>query len=271
MPAKVSVIMSVYNEPDEYLQEAIESILNQTFGDFEFIVINDNPENERIKQTLRKYSLKDSRILIIFNKENLGLTKSLNKGLLVAKGKYIARMDANDIAMPGRLGKQVDFMENNAEIGIVGTGHYFINEKGEIIDKKVPPLQDDDLRKLLIKHNTFCHSSIMIRKEVLEKIGFYDDNWKSAQDYELYFRIAKYFKLANLEQPLLYWRVNKDSISFFKSKEQIKNALRAQLKAIKERQYPIYCCLYLIRPITSMIIPCFIKKIIKKYILRRKY
>lgn len=261
--------MSVFNG-ERFLREAVDSILNQTFKDFEFIIIDDG-STDKTSEILENYARQDDRIKIIVNSENIGLTKSLNKGIRQAKGKYIARMDANDIARIDRFEKQVDFMKNNLEIGIVGSSHYFINKKSKIIGKKIPPFKDKDLRKILIKYNVFCHSSIMIRKEVFEKIGFYDENWKSAQDYELYFRIAKYFELANLGKPLVCWRVDKNSISFYKNKEQTKNALSAQMKAIKEKQYPFYCYFYLIRPIVSIISPYFIKKIIKKYILRKKY
>jgi len=266
---KISVIMSVFNG-EKYLKESIESVLNQTFRDFEFIIIDDGSDDET-PEILKKYTKKDKRIKVIANSENIGLTKSLNKAVRASRGKYIARIDADDIVLPERFDRQVKFMDSNLEVGIVGSSYYLISEEGEIIDKKIPPLRDKELRRVIIRHNVFCHSSIMVRKEALERAGFYDENWRSAQDYELYFRIAKYFKLANLKESLVCWRVNKNSAFPRRDREQSKNALKAQIKAIREKQYPFYCYLCLIRPIISVISPCFIKKIVRRYILKRKY
>ena len=116
----VSVLMSVYNEPEEWMRVAIDSILGQTFTDFEFIIINDNPKRKLNREILSDYAKQDKRIVILENEENIGLTKSLNKGLKVAKGKYIARMDADDISLSDRLEKQVNFMEEHPEVGVCG-------------------------------------------------------------------------------------------------------------------------------------------------------
>ena len=107
---KLSVVMSVYNEPTEWITQSIDSILNQTFRDFEFIIINDNPEREENESLLNSYSQKDKRIVVIKNEQNLGLTKSLNIGINEAKGDYIVRMDADDYSFPERFEKQVQFM-----------------------------------------------------------------------------------------------------------------------------------------------------------------
>ena len=120
IPVKVSVVMSVFSEPRNWLKKAINSILDQTFSDFEFIIINDNPIRKENYLFLKEIQQKDSRIIIIENKENIGLTKSLNKGLSVARGTYIARMDADDISFPTRLEKQYLFMEANS--GVIACG-----------------------------------------------------------------------------------------------------------------------------------------------------
>ena len=266
---KISVIMAVYNE-EKYIREAIESILNQTFRDFEFIIVDDG-STDNTPKILEEYAKKDSRIRILRNEKNIGLTKSLNKAIKQAKGEYIARMDADDIAMKERLEKQLDFMEKNPDVGLVGTSFYFINEEGKILGKNIYPTKDEDLRRILIKNNTFCHPSIMIRKEVFDKIGLYDESFETSQDYELYFRVAKYFKLANLEEPLLYWRVSKESISFKNEIKQRKNTIKAQIKAIKNGQYPTYCLIYILRPLLAILVPSKIKYLVRRYILKRKY
>ena len=126
----VSVIMSIYKEPLEWLHESIDSILYQTFKDFEFIIICDNPEYKEGIELLNEYRKKDDRIIIINNVKNIGLTKSLNKGLAVAKGKYIARMDADDIAMPNRFEHQITYLDKNTDLVAIGSSVSIIDEKG---------------------------------------------------------------------------------------------------------------------------------------------
>ena len=118
---KISVLMSVYNEPIDWMRQAIESILNQTYKDFEFIIVNDNPEREENQFVLNEYRNKDSRIIILCNEHNIGLTKSLNKGLTVANGEYIARMDADDIALPKRFEKQALYLAKNKNVFLCHT------------------------------------------------------------------------------------------------------------------------------------------------------
>src|SRR5688500_15226048 len=123
----ISVVMSAYNS-DKYIAKAIESILNQTFKDFEFIIINDGSKDESLK-IIKRYGKKDKRIVLIDNKKNLGLIKSLNKGLKIAKGKYIARMDSDDIAMPQRFKIQLDYLDKNRNIFLVGTSFEQIDKE----------------------------------------------------------------------------------------------------------------------------------------------
>lgn len=263
---KVSVIMSVYNG-EKYVKHAVESILAQTFKDFEFIIINDG-SNDKTPEILATFD--DPRIKIIHQTNNIGLTKSLNKGIQMAQGKYIARMDADDIALPERLERQVKFMDANPDVGIVGTAYYEIDANGRIVGKKVFPLHDKELRKVLIRYNPFFHASVMIRRTVFEQVGLYDESFLRAQDYELWFRVAKRFKLANLPEPLMMRRYEKSNISISSEREQIAFALRARLKALKERAYPWYCVIYLIRPLIAMNTPTLIKDYIRKYILKSK-
>ncbi|MDD4353774.1 MAG: glycosyltransferase family A protein, partial [Candidatus Nanoarchaeia archaeon] len=126
---RISVIMSAYNT-ERYIAEAIESILNQTFKDFEFIIIDDGSTDDSLK-IIKRYVKKDRRIKLIHNKKNIGLTKSLNKGLKIAKGQYIARMDADDISLPQRFQIQYDFLEKNKDIFLIGTTAFLIDDKGD--------------------------------------------------------------------------------------------------------------------------------------------
>jgi len=212
---------------------------------------------------------KNIRVKVV-HQSNLGLTRSLNRGIKLAQGEYIARMDADDIALPERLERQVEFMEANPDVGVVGTAYYEIDSRGKIVGKKVFPLQDRELRRALIRYNPLFHGSVMIRKAVFEKVGLYNESFIRSQDYELWFRIAKHFKLANLPEPLMMRRYGAANISVASERQQIAFAIRARLKAIREGQYPWYCIIYLIRPLIAMRAPRLAKDYVRKYVLKSK-
>lgn len=205
MNSKVSVLMPAYNA-EKYIAEAIESILNQTFKDFELIIINDCSTDETWN-LIQKYSKLDNRIKSFQNTSNLKLSKTLNRGIDLANGKYIARMDADDVSMPERLQKQFDYMEQHPDVGIIGSTMEIMNADGKIIGKRRYGLIDAQIRRNMYRYSPFCHPAIMIRKSILELAGKYDERWNPAEDYELYFRIGKYSKFANLEDSLLRYRI----------------------------------------------------------------
>ncbi len=206
---KVTVLMSVYNG-EKYLREAINSILNQTFKNFEFLIINDG-STDKTEELLKYYN--DPRVKIYTNKKNIGLTKSLNTGLKIAKGEYIARQDADDISMPERLTKELNFLSEHPNYGIVGTSVKIIDEKNEIIRSVVQPTKDRQIRELLKIDNCINHGSAMIRKTALNEVGQYDENMLRSQDYELWLRISKRYLLANLPELLYCWRKHEDNIA----------------------------------------------------------
>ncbi|HDP69639.1 MAG TPA: glycosyltransferase [Actinobacteria bacterium] len=260
---KVSVIMSVYNG-EKYLKESAESILHQTFPDFEFIIVNDG-STDKTPEILRSFN--DERIKVI-NQENMGLTRSLNKAINLVRGEYVARMDADDVSFPERLEYQVKFLDENPDVGMVGTACKEIDSKGRLIGDCVFPTIDNELRKVLIKYNPFVHASVMIRRTVIDKAGIYDESFSSAQDYEFWFRIAKFYKIANLAQLLLVRRYTTRNISIEKENEQIKNSVNIRRKAIKEGQYPLRCYIYLLRPFLVIITPKSIRWLIRKNFLK---
>lgn len=206
---KVSVVLPVYNgEP--YLPEAIESILNQTFNDFEFIIIDDGSQ-DKTWQIANTYAEKDRRLVLYRNPSNLGLIKSLNKGLELARGKYVARQDADDISLPDRLAKQVEYFEQHPEIGLLGTAYYRLNGQGERI-LRCPPATDTDIRWKLLFDNVWCHASMMFRRALI-KVGepFYRD-FLHAEDYELWTRLLKKTRASTLSIPLVIYREHENSI-----------------------------------------------------------
>ena len=172
MSPHVSVVMSVYNESEEYLRKSIESILNQTYTDFEFIIILDNPDNKKAKDILKEYENKDGRIILLENEKNMGLAPSLNRGVKVARGKYIARMDADDIALPERFEKQLYFLENNQDYAVCFTQVFFIDEDGNLLDRENSDVMtDEQIRKVIFIHNPLHHPTAMIRKHVGDELG----------------------------------------------------------------------------------------------------
>lgn len=208
--------MSVYNG-EKYLREAVDSILNQTFTDFEFIIINDG-STDGTREILESYS--DSRIRL-FHQENIGLTKSLNKGLKSVLGEYIARQDADDISHRDRIDYQVSFLDKHMCIGLVGTNVAFIDQRGTIFSFWRPPTTHDDIRKQLLKGNSFCHGSVMFRKECLETVGYYREQFRYTQDYDLWFRISDKYEVANIERILYKFRRNSHTISRKKLSKQL--------------------------------------------------
>lgn len=211
----VSVVMSVYNA-ERYVGEAIESILGQSFRDFEFIIINDS-STDRSGEIL--HSFQDERIISVKNAENIGLTKSLNKGLQMAKGEYIARMDADDISLPERLEKQVCFLEAHPEVGLVGSAVIYIDPDGKELG--VQRVRPEDFHQALLDID-FCweHSATMFRAVCVETVGPYREEFKYAQDYDLWLRIAEKFDLDVLREPLIKSRLHPDAISIAKGAYQ---------------------------------------------------
>jgi len=204
----ISVIMPVYNEPEIYLREAIESILNQTFKDFEFIIILDNPNNKKAEKIIKKYKQKDSRIVFLKNKENLGRGASRNKGIDIARGKYIAILDADDIALPERLEKQYTYMEKNKDVDLLFSWAYLIDEEGHILKEFKPErYKFRKIRKYFFREHLAIHPSMMIKSKILKKLR-YNEELVRSQDYDLWIRsIINNYRFDVIEKFLLKYRV----------------------------------------------------------------
>jgi glycosyltransferase involved in cell wall biosynthesis len=219
-PAKtpsISVIMSVYNG-ELYLQEAINSILSQNDADLEFLICDDASSDgtARILQAIQ-----DSRVFVHHNEQNLGLTKSLNKILFLARGRYIARMDADDIALPGRLQKQAQFLDANPDVGILGSSVLQIDAQGNPGKTATRPLSPEQISWTSIFDNPFFHPSVMFRKELLEVTSSYDTSARYAQDFEFFSRLLGVTRGANLAEPLLKYRIHPASITIARRQAQL--------------------------------------------------
>lgn len=218
----ISVIMSVYKEEKKWIKEAIESILNQTYKEFQYIITLDNPDNIEIKNFIQEYAQKDKRIEYIINEKNQGLTWSLNNMLKHAKGTYIARMDADDISLSTRLEKQLKYaIENNVDI--VGTNVIQFNDEDQCTSNLY--LSDYEIKKNIKRGAYLPHPTWFVKKEIYNSLGGYREiNY--AEDYDFTLRaISKGYKLNNMQEPLVKYRINNNSISR-------KNALKQKLTSI---------------------------------------
>lgn len=219
---EVSVIMCAYKEPLDFLRKAVESILTQSFLNFEFIIILDNPRNDELLKYLKEIQRNDSRIVIIVNDDNIGLTKSLNKGLEIAKGKYVARMDADDISLPNRLETQYHYMERHPEIDILNTDVFMYNSS-KVTSVKKSPVNHNDIIKVLFYANVLNHPAVMIRMNTLrQKSISYNESFRRSQDYCLWLTMAiKGCRFHSLNQPLLMYRYWDGQITKKNREEQL--------------------------------------------------
>lgn len=203
---KISVLMPVYNA-EKYLREAIDSILNQTFKDFEFLIIND-ASTDNSKKIIFSYS--DRRISYLENNKNLGLPRTLNKGLRLAKADYVARMDADDVSLPDRLEKQLLIVERGDNVGLVASWITLIDENNnEIGDWRADRENNspEEIFYTLFFGNCLAHSSVFYKKDIVLKIGGYNESFERAQDYELWTRLAKSTKIVKIRKIETKYRV----------------------------------------------------------------
>lgn len=209
----ISVIMSTYKEEEHLLREAIESVLNQTYKNFEYIIILDYPENEMHKEVITSYQEKDSRIKFYVNEKNMGLTASLNRGLSLASGEYIARMDADDVCLPDRFEKQLKYLEEN-QYDLIGGITQMIDEEGNVIFsiKKVPT-DFNKIKKALKYGQCIAHPTWFGKKQVFDTVNGYR-NMPLCEDYDFTLRsVLAGFKISNLNETVLKYRMTSNSIS----------------------------------------------------------
>jgi glycosyltransferase involved in cell wall biosynthesis len=204
----LSVITPAYN-CEQYIESSIKSILNQTFSDFELIIINDCSTDKTEEKIL---NIKDKRIIYKKNVANLGESKARNIALSFAKGKYIANQDGDDISVKDRLSKQIRFLESNPDYGLVGSRYTIIDSTDKKMRDLTTLVTDPQLINGMVTQNRFAHGSIMYRKECLND-ATYDESLVCAQDYLFIHNIMKKFKVANLDETLFYYRVHENCIS----------------------------------------------------------
>ena len=230
----ISVLMPVYNG-EKYLDEALRSILEQTFSDFEVIIINDGSTDNSL-QILERYTQKDQRIRLV-SRENRGLVATLNEGLALAKAPLIARMDADDIAYPERFKLQKQFLDENPEVVCTGGYIEMIDYAGRVLTLLTMPLDDQSIQELMLKgHAAIVHPASMMRADTMKAIGGYKEEYKAAEDLDLWLRLGEMGKLANIPQLILRYRFLATSISGSNAALQKQSAYNACKAAWLRRQ-----------------------------------
>lgn len=224
---KISVIMPVYNTKEAHLRCAIESILNQTFGNFEFLIVDDGSQNN-VQEVIDSYN--DARITLFDNKKNKGLIYSLNRALDEANGEYIARMDSDDESLPERFEMQVKYLDEHPEISLIGSSIQYFDNSTRVFEA---PEGSDEIKFLMLKENVIAHPTVMFRKSDFNDLR-YDEKFKHAEDYELWVRaLLRGLKFENLPKVLLNYRIHKGQVGSNYNKKQRENAAKAKRELLK--------------------------------------
>jgi glycosyltransferase involved in cell wall biosynthesis len=236
---KVSVLMAVFNG-ESYLSAAIDSILQQTFADFEFLIVNDG-STDSTNRLLSDFAKKDDRIRIISNPTNIGLARSLNSGISAARGDYIARMDADDVALTQRLATQVRFMDENPSVGLLSGNCHIIDSRGQVLG---PPLLSRtlyhcDVFWYLCMENPIVHPSVIFRTDIVRRLGGYSESFKHyAEDYRLWFRFFCESRVHVSADPVLHLRKHTTNVTVADQQDHVDEALGVALHSIQQACAP---------------------------------
>jgi glycosyltransferase involved in cell wall biosynthesis len=222
----ISVLMPAYNA-ERYVAEAVRSILDQSFGDFEFVIIDDG-STDRTRAILERFAARDGRIRLV-SRPNRGLVATLNEGLGLARGELIARMDADDVALPDRFEHQVAFLREHPEVVCLGGAYLMIDAKGWVMIDNHPPEEDREIQEELLKGVTcLIHPAAMMRRDAVRAAGGYDERMEQSEDLDLWLRLGERGRLANLHQVVLKYRIHGGS--------------KNELYMSEQDQYAKACC-----------------------------
>ncbi len=224
----ISVVMVVCNV-DRFLAESIESILGQSFSDFEFIIV-DFGSTDNSKAIISDYAARDMRIKL-HEIPHCGLAEARNAGCFLAQGEYIAIMDADDVSLPERLAWEVEFMQKHPEVGVLGGAKEWVDAKGQHLFTNGDPTEDGEIRAALPIRCTFCQPTVLLRSDAFAIVNGYRAAFAPAEDYDLWLRISEQFQCANLKQVVLKYRIHPYQVSFRKRKQQTLSVLAAQVSS----------------------------------------
>ena len=224
----VTVLMPVYNGA-KYLSEAIDSILNQTFQDFEFLIIDDN-SNDNSVELIKQYY--DSRIRLIQNTKNIGQSRTMNRGLELAQGVYVARMDQDDISLPERIEKQVIYFENHPKVGVLGCHVRIVDVELRNFNIRPRPMTNYENQWRLLYNTSVMHPSVMFRRILFLKYGGYNNEYSPAEDYEYWSRLSQFTEIHQLPDVLMKLRIHEANTSISNRSNQLKNTLKIRISNI---------------------------------------
>lgn len=218
---KISIILPTYNRANKIVI-AVKGVIEQSFVDWELIIIDDTSTDDT-PVVLEKIKQLDKRIKCLRNEENLGLVRTLNKGLAVSKGKYIARLDDDDEWIDkGKLQKQINYMESHPECVLLGSSFNIVNEDNSNVEVFNPPLDDRSIRNIILSHNPFGHSTVLFKKDVAVALGGYDENLDYTEDYDLWLRLGNKGKLGNLFDVTVKYIKSNHGMSYNNHQAQIR-------------------------------------------------
>jgi glycosyltransferase involved in cell wall biosynthesis len=256
----VSALMGVWNGAPR-VREAVESVLRQTMDDLELIVIDDGSADET---PAILGSFRDPR-LRVERRARTGLTGALGAALELARAPLVARLDADDVALPERFERQRAFLDAHPDIGLLGTGAREVDAAGRELAVVRPPTDDAAIRCALIRHNPFVHSSVMMRRAIVERVGGYDPAFPVAQDYDLWMRMSRVTRMANLPQPLVVRRLLPERISATRETERLRAEARVRWRAVHAGTYPAWCVLFAFRPLVAQMLPERARRLLRRF------
>ena len=261
----VSVVMAVFNE-EENIEDAIESMMNQEYSNFEVIVINDGSKDSTERIVNSEYE--EENKVSIFGQKNKGLPSSLNRAIKISNSEFIARLDADDRCLPGRIKKQVSFLRNNKEVGVVGTNYVRIDSIRNERHIRRYPEEDRIIRREMSKYIPIAHSSVMFRRRAAIEVGGYDESLSDHEDLDLWMRVAKNWKLANIPEPLVVRHIRSDSYWHRNFGAHARNAHLAKLnaRAVAELSLPFYYYAFPIARLAYSWLPVPLKRITRRLV-----
>jgi glycosyltransferase involved in cell wall biosynthesis len=251
--------MSVHNGAP-WVRDAVASVLAQTAGDLELIVIDDG-STDATPELLA--AVRDSRVHAE-RRARGGLTHALNRALALARAPLVARLDADDLALPERLARQRAFLDAHPDIGLLGTGAREVDEGGREVALIRPPEGDATIRRALIRRNPFVHSSVMMRRAVVERAGGYDETLEVAQDYDLWMRMSGLARLANLPEPLVVRRLLPGRVTAVRDAERLRAEARVRWRAVRSGAYPWWCAIFAARPALALALPAAWRRALRR-------
>ena len=251
--------MGVWNGAPQ-VGEAVQSVLTQTAADLELIVVDD--ESSDATPAILK-SFRDPRLRVT-RRSRGGLTSALNAALALARAPLLARLDADDIALPQRLERQLEYLKRHPEVGLLGTAARETDAAGREVAVLRPPTDDALIRRALIRRNPFVHSSIVMRRAAVDLAGGYDEAFPVAQDYDLWMRMSRVTRMANLSDLLVIRRLLPGRVTAAREGERFKAEARIRWRAVRSGAYPPWCAVWALRPLLARALPGAVRRAVRR-------